>query len=184
MIRWLLCACLLFVASPCAGQPQWKPTGPITAKVLHVGDGDTITLDFTPPNTTKKLAVRLRGIDAPEKNQTCIKDGQTVQCGRLAGQELARLALSKVATCHPEGGQSYGRMVGICMVDGLDVNREMVRRGWAVSYQQYSNAYVEDAKAARSAKRGLWDTEFQRPQCFRKPSSKGCPCSYPECIPQ
>ena len=48
-----------------------------------VNDGDSITL--------KGERIRLRGIDAPEYNQTCLKDGATYPCGRRSREALARL---------------------------------------------------------------------------------------------
>src|SRR5919198_5868082 len=47
-----------------------------------VSDGDTITL--------KGQRVRLRGIDAPEYNQTCEKGGASYACGRAAREALVR----------------------------------------------------------------------------------------------
>src|SRR5262245_58713704 len=41
-----------------------------------INDGDTITL--------KGERIRLVGIDAPEYNQTCAKDGATYACGRMS----------------------------------------------------------------------------------------------------
>lgn len=185
--RLALCLYLILINSALA-QQQWKPTEAITAKVLHVGDGDTLDMDFIPPNAKKYLRVRLRGVDAPEKEQKCIRNGVEIQCGRLAGQELSRLILGKVITCAPEGGQSYGRMVAICYVqeggEWTDVNAAMVRMGWAVPYVQYSTKYVDAATTARKEKLGLWATSFERPACYRKPKSQGCPCQFPQCIPE
>ena len=52
----------------------------------------------------------------------------------------------------------YGRTVGTIFVDGLDANREQIKRGMAWAYQQYlhdqSLLQVEDE--ARRAKAGLW----------------------------
>src|SRR5919201_1879976 len=48
-----------------------------------INDGDTITL--------KGERIRLRGIDAPEYNQSCEKGGTAYACGRAAREALARL---------------------------------------------------------------------------------------------
>lgn len=187
MLRGLGILLLLLWACPAAAQTHWKPTEPVTAKVVWVGDGDTLDLDHVPPGATKRLRVRLRGIDAPEKNQPCWQSDREVPCGRLAGQGLARLVLGKTVTCAPEGGQSYGRMVAICHVtegaETIDVNAAMIRSGWAVPYVQYSRRYVADAEFARERKLGLWAMRFEKPACFRKPKTKGCPCAYPDCVP-
>ena len=56
-----------------------------------VNDGDTITLAGE--------RIRLQGIDAPEYNQTCRKDGATYPCGRAAREALVRLTASGTIEC-------------------------------------------------------------------------------------
>jgi micrococcal nuclease len=57
-----------------------------------------------------------------------------------------------------KGEDRYGRTLGVMMVDGLNVNREMVRLGYAWHYLKYSNdqALADAEKEARAGKRGLW----------------------------
>lgn len=56
------------------------PEVEVGASVAAVVDGDTLVLDG--------LRVRLWGIDAPERNQTCRRDGQAYRCGEAATQAL------------------------------------------------------------------------------------------------
>ena len=53
---------------------------------------------------------------------------------------------------------SYGRTVGTVLLEDLDVNAEMIRRGAAWVYRRYAvdeHLFVLEDQA-RAAKRGLW----------------------------
>jgi len=56
----------------------------------------------------------------------------------------------------------------ICFQDGEDLNGMMVRDGHAVAYRQYSRRYVSEEDDARSARRGIWATEFDLPYDWRR----------------
>ena len=94
--------------------------GPITGKVVGVSDGDTITV-LTPAKESVK--VRLYGIDAPESKQAF---------GARAKQELSGLVFGKAVRVEVVDKDRYGRTVGRVFVGDVDVNLEMVRRGFAV----------------------------------------------------
>ena len=44
----------------------------------------------------------------------------------------------------------------------------MVRDGQAVAYRQYSARYIPDEEEARSSRKGIWATEFVRPDEWRR----------------
>lgn len=118
----------------------------ITGKVVGVADGDTLTiLDAT--NAQHKI--RLADIDAPESGQPY---------GNRAKQRLRALVAGKLVTADCREKDKYGRDVCTVIVDGTDVNADLVATGHAWVYEQY-NARAdlppmqEDAKA-RGA--GLW----------------------------
>jgi len=70
-----------------------------------------------------------------------------------------------MVTVQPVTTDRYGRTVAHILVDGMNVNREMVRTGDAWVYRKYLKEYsLLDLEAeARDAKRGLWRLpEFQR----------------------
>ena len=52
----------------------------------------------------------------------------------------------------------YGRLVGQIYVDGTHVNRKIIQEGMAWVYRQYlkDETLLQDEKAAKEAKRGLW----------------------------
>ena len=110
--------------------------------------------------------VRLAGIDAPERTQPC-RDaaGDKFACGRSATDFLRYLIGDASVTCRGRGRDRYGRMIGQCRVNGVDISETMVRRGWAV-------AYLGDLEAqegeARRLEIGLWAGEFDMPAQWRK----------------
>jgi micrococcal nuclease len=119
----------------------------ITGKVVSVSDGDTITVLTA---AKEQVKVRLYGIDAPESKQAF---------GNRAKQELSGLVFGKVAAVEVKQKDRYGRTVGLVNVNGVPVNEEMVRLGFAWWYRDYAKRDVGLAKAeveAKTAKRGLW----------------------------
>ncbi len=72
----------------------------------------------------------------------------------------ASLALSdrigrQVVSCQETDIDRYGRSVADCFAGGENLNRWMVREGWAVAYRQYSTAYVAAEEHARTGQRGI-----------------------------
>jgi endonuclease YncB( thermonuclease family) len=95
--------------------------------VPRIVDGDTIQIDMT--------KIRLNGIDAPETDQLCLDEkGKRWTCGITSRDELVRQAGDKSWTCHITGTDRYGRSLATCEVDGQDIERWIVRSGWALSF--------------------------------------------------
>ena len=127
----------------------------------QVIDGDTIEVDG--------IHVRLFGIDAPEKKQTCSAgDGHDYSCGRVAASALAEQIAGRPVSCRPRTTDRYGRTVAVCFdANDEDLNAWLVRSGLAIAYRKYSTVYVEDEDSARHARRGLWSGEFAEPSDWR-----------------
>lgn len=115
------------------------------------------------------VEVRLHGIDAPELRQICAtREGGRWACGRAAKKWLRKLLRQGAVSCRRVTTDRYGRMVGICTVNGHDIGRAMVRAGLAVAYVRYSRRYVADERAARAARRGIWQGRFTLPRIWRE----------------
>ncbi len=118
-------------------------------RVVGVTDGDTVRVLVNDP-TPKEVRVRLHGIDAPERNQAF---------GTRARQELSSLVFGKTVRLQKVDTDRYGRTVARLVVDGRDVNAEMVRRGFAWWYERYApdDPVLKAAqREARAGKLGLW----------------------------
>ena len=61
----------------------------------------------------------------------------------------------------------HHRRVAVCYVGGEDLDRWMVRRGWAVAFRKYSLDYVDAENDATEAGRGIWQGEFEMPWDWR-----------------
>ena len=136
--------------------------GTAVAGDLRIVDGDSIVLDGQ--------RIRLFGVDAPERNQTCQgHDGSVYECGRDATTVLRELTANRTVTCTPRDRDRYGRIVAVCTADGKDIGAEMVRRGWATDYARYSHgAYAVQERAARDEGLGMWSGRFTMPAEWRK----------------
>lgn len=115
------------------------------AMVTGVADGDTLyaTVDG------HSIRIRLAQIDAPEKAQAF---------GRRSEQSLRELVGKKHVELTWKSLDRYGRPIAQVAVDGLDVNAEQVRRGFAWVFRRYSNdsALIALEAQAKSAGVGLW----------------------------
>jgi endonuclease YncB( thermonuclease family) len=129
-----------------------------TASVI---DGDTLDIDGK--------RVRLEGIDAPETAQVCRRaNGRDWSCGRAAADVLAGLVGARRVTCREEGTDKYDRVLGICSVDGVDINAELVRRGYAWAFVKYSERYVKEEAEAKAAAAGIWQGEAEPAWIYRQ----------------
>jgi endonuclease YncB( thermonuclease family) len=143
---------LIILAGPAAAQSAIYGTG-------HAKDGDSLMVGDT--------EVRLFGIDAPEWDQSCRKDGTDWSCGASAAGKLAQLVAGETVVCSSMGKDEHGRTLGKCMVGTTDINRTMVALGYAVAYRHYSSEYVSAEESAKVNKRGLWAGTFQLPSDYR-----------------
>lgn len=136
---------------------------------MQVKDGDTVVI--APDIGGQFITCRLYGIDTPETSKKG-KPGQPY--GEEAAKELKRLILGKYIDATLTGQKTYKREVCIIKQDGLDINLEMVKRGFAWAYRQYlkrpyASEYINAESEARSRKLGLWkDNNPEPPWEFRK----------------
>jgi micrococcal nuclease len=149
--RWLarcVIAAVVGAAAACGG----TECGPQQATVERVIDGDTIVV-------TGDLRIRYLLVNAPETT-----DGHSDCYGANAAQFNADLVLGKqVELAYDVACQDmFGRMLAYVTVDGQDVNKLLVERGYAcvLHIPPDGDARAAELKAieaaARTAGRGLW----------------------------
>lgn len=128
-------------------------------EVVRVVDGDTLILEMD----GEKVRVRLLGIDAPES----VKPGtEPEHYGPEASAFLRSLVDSHRVRLAHDGpvprNDRYGRLLAYVyrVPDGLPLNEELVRRGFARVYNgdsfQMKDRFRDLERFARRSKRGLW----------------------------
>lgn len=129
----------------------------IIGKVVNISDGDTITLL---DKNNQQYKIRLYGIDAPESKQAYGQQAKHFLSSLIANKEVKVLVLDK---------DKYQRMVAKVFLEDLDINKEMVKNGYAHAYTEFSKEYKPQELKARKAKLGLWRDENPiKPSDFRK----------------
>ena len=129
--------------------------GPTLSGRARVIDGDTLAL--------RGKRIRLFGIDTPESAQTCRTGGAQWRCGERATRALAGRIGGSTVACGERDRDRYERVVAVCRAPGVDLNAWMVQSGWALAYRRFSRAYVDEERAARTARRGIWRGDFVAP---------------------
>lgn len=115
-------------------------------RVVGVHDGDTLT-GLTATN--EQVKVRLDAIDAPELGQPF---------GQKAKQALSGKVFGRQVIVQRKTIDRYGRTIGHVLLEGRDVNLELLEEGMAWHYTHFDhNARLAAAEtAARAAGTGLW----------------------------
>lgn len=140
------------------------------------GDGDSLTIGET--------RIRLFGIDAPEFDQLCRRPAGQWTCGKEAADQLASLVTGREVRCLPLGTDQYDRVLARCSVRGVDVNRTMVAKGYAVAFRRYSLDYVNTEESAKAAKLGLWSSTFDMPSEVRAKAAMTKPTAPARRVPR
>ena len=119
-----------------------------TGKCVGVYDGDTITV----LHYGRGEKIRLYGIDTPERRQ---------DFGKKAKQYLSNIVFDQIVTIRAVDVDRYGRSIGFVFVEDRNVNRELVKAGFAWVYRKYCLApfcaeWLDLEAQARKEGIGLW----------------------------
>jgi endonuclease YncB( thermonuclease family) len=123
---------------PALALAQKTPRGmTYDAEIIRVTDGDTIVISapFLPAPLKPELAVRVFGVDTPEK-------GHRAQCPSEAQRGEAASAFTKNAVKSTKKHQVIlyswdkfgGRVLGDIVLDGVSLRAELIRNGFAREY--------------------------------------------------
>jgi endonuclease YncB( thermonuclease family) len=117
--------------------------------------------------------IHLSGIDAPSVDQLCLNThGERWTCGVAARDELIKHTENRSWICHLGRTDRRGRSLARCEVGGEDIQKWLVRNGWALSYTRFSHDYDADEAAAREARAGMWKGAFIAPWDWRVRNKK------------
>lgn len=131
-----------------------------TQAQIRIVDGDTININ--------KVKYRLHGIDAPEMKQLCKMKEKNYKCGVKSKEFLVSLIGNQSVKCNQKDIDRYKRIVAECFVGKTNLNKELVRNGWALAYRDYSKDYVTDEEFAQENNLGMWKGTFIHPKKWRK----------------
>jgi endonuclease YncB( thermonuclease family) len=117
---------------------QKQPQGATyDAKIVRVNDGDTVVIaaPFLPAPLKPELAVRIYGVDTPEK-------GFRAQCPSEDQRGQAATAFTKNAVASTQKHQVVlygwdkfgGRVLGDMILNGVSLRAELIKNGFAREY--------------------------------------------------
>lgn len=129
---------LLLAAAALPALAQKTPQGATyDAKIIRVNDGDTVVIaaPFLPAPLKPELAVRVFGVDTPEK-------GHRAQCPSEAQRGEAATAFTKNAVASTQKHQVVlygwdkfgGRVLGDMILNGVSLRAELIKNGYAREY--------------------------------------------------
>ncbi len=127
-MRWLI---LIVLALPFPALADPIP-GPITAHVVSVYDGDTITVAAVPwPGVTIRVGVRVEGIDTPEILGKCEAEKALAVRARDRARELVGATVELRNVRH---GKFAGRVVADVYADGVRLADVLIAGGLGRAY--------------------------------------------------
>jgi endonuclease YncB( thermonuclease family) len=135
-MKYILATILSFFAL--TAYAQKTPQGvTYDAKIVRVNDGDTVVIaaPFLPAPLKPELAVRIYGVDTPEK-------GFRAQCPSedQRGKAATEFTKNAVATTQKHQVTLYawdkfgGRVLGDIVLNGTSLRSELIRNGFAREY--------------------------------------------------
>ncbi len=128
----LLNACFLLAPATAGTAPTI--TGPVSAKVVKVYDGDTFTVEAYPwPGITAKASVRIDGVDTPEIRGKCEAEKQKA----IEAREFVKgLVLGETVTLeNVKHGKYAGRVVAEVFLDGgVSLAEKIISQGLGREY--------------------------------------------------
>ena len=132
---------------------------------IRVLDGDTVVVAGD--------RVRFLGMDWPEEDLPCAAAGSEWAFGVAATAALETLIDGHGVECRAPDRDRYHRWLAVCWRDdGMELNAEMVRLGWALAYRPGNDPfprpeYEPEEAEARVAGRGMWRGTFIPPWEWR-----------------
>ncbi|WUR03001.1 putative endonuclease LCL3 [Vairimorpha necatrix] len=132
----------------------------------YISDGDGFHFFHVPlfrsskPSSSSKLKIRLAGIDAPETRYFNIPAQPLSQESKLF---LSSLILNKTVYLEILGVDRYSRILAIVFLDSININIEMIKKGYACVYKgrdgvygKYKDKMIINEKESIKRKKGIW----------------------------
>lgn len=128
-------------------------------RVVRVVDGDTVVLLAD----DREFTVRLIGVDAPESVHPSVQEQPFgAECSAFLRNLLRDESVYMVLESGRPTKDKYGRLLAYLfrVPDGLFINLELIRQGYARAYTEFPFAHMAVFRAyesrAQIARKGLW----------------------------
>lgn len=123
---------------------------PIVGRAFVIG-GDMLRIG--------QQTIRLDGIEAPERDQVCMRsDNRRWRCGEAAQTALSRLVSGRQLSCEPSGKNDVGIVRAICTAGTTDIASALVEGGHVLAEAGMMARYRSVQAKAQQAKVGLWSS--------------------------
>ena len=127
-----------------------------TGQTIDVADGDTITVLN---QNNESVKIRLGGVDCPESSQVHGNNAKQFVVSKVSGKRVRIV---------PDTIDRYGRTVGIVLINGENLNEQIVAHGHGWVYRKYCaadycNDWLKLEETARDAQIGLWGDKNPQP---------------------
>jgi len=133
---------LLLLAVPLLALAQKTPKGvTYDAQILRVSDGDTVVIaaPFLPAPLKPELAVRIFGVDTPEKGHRALCPSEAQR-----GEAASAFTKNAIASAAAQGGKFQatlygwdkfgGRVLGDILINGQSLRAGLIANGFAREY--------------------------------------------------
>tara|TARA_Y100001970_G_C14031418_1_gene748829 strand:+ start:219 stop:704 length:486 start_codon:yes stop_codon:yes gene_type:complete len=137
----------------------------VNAEEIISGKAKVINSDYIKINDQ---IIILYGIEAMERKQVCYIDGKIWPCYEITVRFLESLVDLGETTCRVIKKSRMGRVFGVCEVINIEINKELVEKGFALARRKQTKDYVKYEKIAKKNELGIWQSEFIKPWDWRK----------------
>jgi endonuclease YncB( thermonuclease family) len=129
---------LLLLAVPVLAFAQKTPQGvTYDAQILRVSDGDTVVIaaPFLPQPLKPELAVRIYGVDTPEKGfrAQCDSEKQRGEAASVFTKNLVQASQQRQVVLYA-WDKFGGRVLGDIILNGQSLRAELIANGFAREY--------------------------------------------------
>ncbi len=129
---------LLLLAAPLLAFAQKQPQGvTYDAQIVRVNDGDTVVIaaPFLPKPLKPELAVRIYGVDTPEKGfrAKCPQEDQRGQMASAFTKQAVSAAQQRQVVLY-DWDKFGGRVLGDIILNGQSLRAMLIANGFAREY--------------------------------------------------
>jgi endonuclease YncB( thermonuclease family) len=137
LLAFIFAALLATSASAQVKAPKEPVGATYDAQIIRISDGDTIVISapFLPAPLKPELAVRIYGVDTPEKGHRaqCPQEAQRAELASAWTTQLIKSAPRHQVILY-KWDKFGGRVIGDIVVNGQSVRRGLIANGHAREY--------------------------------------------------